>query len=92
MRLAVRVLTAGLAVALVALPLVLIEGSACSGAATPHALTAPAQVSASNWTTMPTTATANATQHGHRRLLRHVRVLHGGRKRVLPPSSAATTG
>ena len=60
MRSAVRVVTAGFAVALSALPLVLSVGSPV-GAARPHALMAPAQVSASNWTTMPTTANANAT-------------------------------
>ena len=59
MRAAVRVLATGLAASLAALPLVL--GGSAVGAARPHALTAPAQVSASNWTTMPTTATPNAT-------------------------------
>jgi hypothetical protein len=59
MRLVVRVLTAGVAVACAALPLLLLEGSAVQ-AATPRALSAPAQVSASNWSTMPTTATPNA--------------------------------
>ncbi len=60
MRSVTRVLTAGFALALTALPLSLIEGSAV-GAARAHTLTAPAQVSASAWTTMPTTATPNAT-------------------------------
>src|SRR5580700_2783237 len=60
MRFTGRVLTAGVAVACAALPLVLLEGSAVQ-AATPHTLSAPAQVSASNWSTMPTTATPNAT-------------------------------
>jgi hypothetical protein len=60
MRHGMRVLTSCLAVALAALPLVLLEGGA-AGAAGSHALTAPAQVSASNWTTMPTKATPNAT-------------------------------
>ncbi len=59
MRLVVRVLTAGVAVACAALPLLLLEGSAVQ-AATPRALSATAQVSASNWSTMPTTATPNA--------------------------------
>ena len=62
MRSAIRCFTAGSAVALAALSLVLTGGSAV-GAASSHALTAPAQVSASSWMTMPTTATPNATNN-----------------------------
>ena len=58
MRAPVRILTAGVAAALMALALL---GSGGSQAATPHGLTVPAQVSASNWTTMPNPTAANAT-------------------------------
>ena len=61
MRAPVRILTAGVAGALMALALL---GSGGAQASTPHGLTVPAQVSASNWTTMPntnTTATATNT-------------------------------
>ncbi|HEY1650905.1 MAG TPA: hypothetical protein VGG09_03400, partial [Acidimicrobiales bacterium] len=60
MRSALRVFTAGCAVALLSLPLALLGGGAVE-AATPHGLTAPAQVSASSWATMPTTAAATPT-------------------------------
>jgi hypothetical protein len=46
--------------ALMVLPLALL-GSGSVQASTPHGLTAPAQVRASNWTTMATTATPNTT-------------------------------
>jgi len=52
MRAPVRILTAGVAAALMALALL---GSGGVQASTPHGLTVPAQVSASNWTTMPNT-------------------------------------
>ena len=59
MRLAIRVLTTSCAVALAALPLVLLQGGVAQ-ATSPHALTVPAQVSATTWTTMPNPATANS--------------------------------
>jgi len=58
MRAPVRILTAGVAAALMALALL---GSGVAQAATPHGLTVPARVSASNWTTMPNPTAATAT-------------------------------
>ncbi|HEY1651222.1 MAG TPA: hypothetical protein VGG09_04990, partial [Acidimicrobiales bacterium] len=68
MRSTIRVLTGGLAVALLALPLALIEGAGVEAvAASSHALTAPATVAASSFSTMPnatTTPTATDVDQG----------------------------
>jgi hypothetical protein len=66
MRSLMRIWIAGCAVALMALPLLLVDPGGAP-AAQPHGITAPAQVSASNWSVMPdavTTATA-ASYHAH---------------------------
>ncbi len=58
MRAPVRIFTAGMAAALLALALL---GAGGAQASAPHGLTVPAQVSASKWSVMPNATAANAT-------------------------------